>query len=164
MKLSTRFKTLVLLASLTLGFAALHATDKYGLASDNKIQAQVLVSRIMAENPELLTAGMHCIPPGSQTQIIIASTLNVIGKPSDPPDLGVGAHGETIISPNLKVPKLGIMLPLHDSSGKEIGALALTFKFHAGDDQVVYFAKATVIRDHVAKQIPTVADLFTVAP
>jgi len=164
MKPSAPFNLLFLLAALALGSAALHAADKFGLAADNKIQAQVLVTKIMTENSELLTAGMHCVRPGSQTQTIIASTLNVIGKPSDPPDIDVGAHGETIISPNLKVPKLGIMLPLHDSAGKEIGALALAFKFHAGEDQVAYFARATAIRDQVAKQISTQADLFAAVP
>lgn len=162
MKTSTR---LILLAVLTLGCIALRAADhKYGLAADNKIRAQALVTEIMAANPELLTAGMHCVPPGSETQTIIASTLNVIGKPSDPPDVDVGAHGETIISPNLKIPKLGIMLPLHDSAGKDIGALALAFKFPAGADQVACFAKAVAIRDQVAKKIPALSDLFSVVP
>lgn len=162
MKTSIRF---ILLAVLTLGSTALHAADnKYGLAADNRIRAQTLVTEIMAANPELLTAGMHCVPPGGQAQTIIASTLNVIGKPSDPPDVDVGTHGETIISPNLKIPKLGIMLPLRDRAGKEIGALALAFKFPAGADQVACFAKAKAIRDQVAKKIPALSDLFTVVP
>jgi len=159
------FIRFILLAALALGGTALRAADaKYGLAADNKIRAQALVAEIMAANPELLTAGMHCVPPGRQTQAIIASTLNVIGKPSDPPDVDVGAHGETILSPNLKIPKLGIMLPLHDSTGKGIGALALAFKYPAGADQVACFAKAVAIRDQVAKKIPALGELFEVAP
>ncbi len=162
MKASTGCLFLVI---LTLGGTALPAADnKYGLAVDNRIRAQALVAEIMAANPELLTAGMHCVPPGGQAQTIIASTLNVIGKPSDPPDVDVGTHGETIISPNLKIPKLGIMLPLRDRAGKEIGALALAFKFPAGADQVACFAKAVAIRDQVAKKIPALGDLFTVVP
>jgi hypothetical protein len=152
----------ILLVILTLGCTALPAADsKYGLAADNRIRAQALVAEIMAANPELLTAGMHCVPPGGQAQAIIASTLNVIGKPSDPEDI---LHGSTIIVPNLKVPKLGIMLPLHDSAGKEIGSLALQFKFQPGQDQVKYLAQATAIRDQVAKKIPALGDLFTVVP
>jgi hypothetical protein len=135
---------------------------KYGLAAENKIYAQLLVNQLLAKNPGLVSVGMHCTAPGSRTQTIIASTLNVIGKPSDPPDLGVGMQGETIISPNLKVPKLGIMLPLHDRAGREIGALALAFGFHAGGDQVALLAEATAIRDRVANQIPGLADLFAV--
>jgi hypothetical protein len=136
---------------------------KFGLAADNPIVAQALVTKIMAAHPTLLTAGMHCVAPGADKSHIIASTLNVIGKPSDPEDLDVGAKGFTTISPNLKVPKLGIMLPLHDRSGKIIGALALAFKYQAGEDQVKYFAEATAIRDEVAREIPALADLFAAA-
>jgi hypothetical protein len=160
MKSSLRF---VLLAALALGCTALRAADapKYGLAADNKIRAQKLVNEIMAANPGLLTAGMHCVPPGGDKQAIIASTLNVIGKPSDPEDI---LHGSTMISPSSKAPKLGIMLPLHDRAGKEIGSLALQFRYQTGEDQVKYFAEATAIRERVAGQIPALVDLFNPTP
>ena len=137
---------------------------KYGLAADNKIFAQALVTKIMAANPTLLTAGMHCTAPDGEAQKIIASTLNVIGKPSDPEDVQVGREGVTHVFPNLKVPKLGIMLPLHDRAGKMIGALALAFKYREGEDQVKYFAEATAIRERIAQDIPSLADLFAKAP
>ena len=162
MKTSYRIIALLILAGWVV--TTLRATPTYRLAADNKIQAQALVVRITAHYPELLTAGMHCVPPGGQAQTIVASTLNVIGKPSDPPDVEVGQHGETIISPNPKVPKLGIMLPLHDRAGKLIGALALAFRFPAGENQVACFAKATAIRDEVAQQIPSLESLFVPAP
>lgn len=153
---------LLWVCACTLGTAGLTAADtKFGLAADNRIRAQQLVRDIMAANPGLLTAGMHCVPPGSEKQTIIASTLNVIGKPSDPEDI---LRGGTTIVPNLKVPKLGIMLPLRDQSGKEIGSLGLAFKYQAGEDQVKYLAEATAIRDRVARQIPTAASLFDPAP
>jgi hypothetical protein len=162
MKTSPHFSTLILLAALLLGAVALRAADnKYGLAADNKIRAQQLVNEIMAANPGLVAAGMHCVPPGGDKQAIIASTLNVIGKPSDPEDV---LRGSTVIAPSVKAPKLGIMLPLHDSAGKEIGSLALQFKFQPGEDQVKYFAAATAIRDRVASQIPTLAGLFKPTP
>ena len=141
------------------GLAA--ANSQFGQAADNKIQAQQLVREIMSANPGLLTAGMHCVPPGGEKQTIIASTLNVIGKPSDPEDI---LRGSTTISPNLKVPKLGIMLPLHDRAGMEIGSLGLAFKYQAGEDQVKYLAQATAIRDQVARDIPTLASLFDSTP
>jgi hypothetical protein len=155
-------KLITLLAVLCLGATSLAAADtKFGLAADNKIYAQQLVGQIMAANPGLLTAGMHCVPPGGEKQSIIASTLNVIGKPSDPEDI---LRGSTTISPNLKVPKLGIMLPLRDRAGNDIGSLGLAFKFQPGEDQVKYFAAATAIRDRVAQQIPALANLFESTP
>jgi hypothetical protein len=141
----------------TISAAGLAADGKFGQAADNRIQAQQLVREIMTANPGLLTAGMHCVPPGGEKQTIIASTLNVIGKPSDPEDI---LRGSTTISPNL----LGIMLPLQDRTGKEIGSLGLAFKYQAGEDQVKYLAQATAIRDRVAQQIPTLASLFESAP
>ncbi len=147
--------TIALLGALTLRAAD---TPKYTHAADNHIYAQKLVAEIMTANPGLVTAGLHCVPAGGDRQAIIASTLDVIGKPSDPEDV---LHGATTIVPSRKAPKLGIMLPLLDHAGKEIGSLALQFKYQAGEDQVKYLAEATVIRDHVAREIPALADLFT---
>jgi hypothetical protein len=160
MKLSRFLRIFII---LLLGSVVLPAADapKYGAAADNHMFAQKLVTEIMAANPGLVAVGLHCVAPGGDHQKIIASTLNVIGKPSDPEDI---LHGGTTIAPSKKAPKLGIMLPLHDRAGKEIGSLALQFKYQAGEDQIKYFAEATVIRDHVAQQIPSLADLFTTMP
>lgn len=149
----------LLLAVLALVPAVMRSAEapKYGLAVDNHIFAQQLVREIMAANPDLRAAGLHCVPPGGGRQAIIASTLNVIGKLSDPEDV---LHGGTTLMPSPKGPKLGIMLPLHDRAGKEIGSLALQFKYPAGADQVKCFATATAIRDQLAERIPALADLF----
>ena len=158
-----------LLLPLAAGLAALfggtglRATDapKYTHAADNHIYAQKLVTEIMTAHPGLVAAGLHCVPASGDKQAIIASTLDVIGKPSDPEDV---LNGATTIVPSRKAPKLGVMLPLLDRSGKEIGSLALQFKYQSGEDQVKYLAEATAIRDHVARQIPAWADLFKPAP
>ncbi len=148
---------------LALGFAALRAEEakpKFGLAAENHIGAQTMVNDLMARYPALVTAGIHAVAPGAKTQAIIASTLNVIGKPSDPEDVDVGARGCTQLVPNLKVGKFGVMLPLRDRAGQDIGALALAFKYRDGDDQVKLFAAATAIRNELAPKIAALADLF----
>ena len=163
MKTYLRIIAITCLAGLAMaGVRA--AAPTYGKAADNKIRAQALIVKLMAENPDLLTAGMHCVPPVGGTQAIIATTLNVIGKPSDPPEIDVVANGETILSPNLKIPKLGIMMPLHDRSGKRIGALALAFRYPAGADQVACLDKAVLLRDQLAQQIPSLDALFMTEP
>ena len=153
---------LALAAGASVGLGA--DAPKFGLAADNKIFAQALVTKIMAANPDLVTAGMHAVPPGGDKTQIVASTLNVIGKPSDPEDVQVIAGDMTNIFPHPKLPKLGVMLPLHDRAGKTIGALALAFNYRKGDDQVKCFAAATAIRDRVAQEIPALADLFAPVP
>ena len=149
------FAGLCCLAAVGRGADAPH----YKRAAENKIFAQSLVFELMAENPLLVTAGMHCAPAAGGPLAILASTLDVIGKPSDPEDIQVGVDGLTHIYPNPQLPKLGIMLPLHDREGKIIGALALAFKYRAGDDQAQYFAAATAIRNKLAQRIGRLADL-----
>ena len=158
-------RSFVTFAVLTVTVArADNPKPSYGLASENRIQAQALVNELMAQHADLVTAGIHAIPPGREVPAIIASTLNVIGKPSDPEDVDVGARGFTQIVPNAKLGKIGVMLPLHDRTGRRIGALALAFKYHDGDDQVPAFAKATAIRDQVAQRIAALAELFAPLP
>lgn len=163
MKVSKILPVFLVLLIGALSFTSAVAADapKYGLAANNKIKAQQLVNQIMTNNPALVAAGMHGVAPGSDKQAIVASTLDVIGKPSDPEDI---LHGNTTIEPSRKAPKLGIMLPLRDASGKDIGSLALQFKYQPGDDQVKCFAAATAIRDGVARQIPDLASLFVATP
>lgn len=158
MKNLIRILLLAGLAMLVLR-PALRAADapKYGLAVDNHIYAQRLVNDLAASDPSLVAVGIHCVAPGAQAQAIVASTLNVIGKPSDPEDV---VRGSTTISPSKKAPKIGVMMPLLDRSGREIGSLALQFKYQTGEDQVKFFAAATAIRDRLAQSIPALADLF----
>jgi hypothetical protein len=154
---------LAVLALLTLPLGRVSRAEEkpnYRAAADNKIFAQTLVNDLMAQYPDLVTAGIHAVPPGGSAQMIVASTLNVIGKKSDPEDVDVGAKGCTQLVPNVKLGKFGVMLPLRDRSGKDIGALALAFKYHDGDDQVALFAEATAIRNKLAPQIARLADLF----
>ena len=153
----------LLFTALSLGLACGRADDakpKFGLAADNKIFAQTLVNDLMARYPHLVTAGIHAVPPGNEAQTIIASTLNVIGKKSDPEDVDVGAHGCTQLVPNVKLGKFGVMLPLRDQAGRDVGALALAFKYRDGDDQVQLLAEATAIRNEVAPRIRALVDLF----
>ena len=158
------FIFIVTLVNLPLVLSASESAPKYGYAKDNKIYAQKIVTKLMQQYPELVTAGIHSIRPNKNNQEIIASTLNVIGKPSDPPDIDVGLHGATNIEPSSKTPKIGVMLPLKDSSGKRIGALALAFRYTDGDDQVQFLQKATLIRDQVARLIINHDGLFVESP
>jgi len=163
MKPKLPFKSTLVASLLFLGPVILAAADapKYGLAADNHIFAQKLVNEIADSTPSLVAVGIHCVAPGAYRQSIVASTLNIIGKPSDPEDI---VRGSTTIAPSRKAPKIGVMMPLHDRTGREIGSLALQFKFQAGEDQVKILAAATEIRERVARQIPSLADLFATQP
>ena len=155
----------VITACLVLPATGLHAGERYGRAADNRIYAQSLVNEILAHDRELLWAGMHGVAPGSDQHTIIASTLDVIGKQDEDSDVLVATEGRSALVPNLKLSKLGVMLPLKDASGQLIGALALAFRYPSRDvDEARLFSKATAIRDRVAKRIPAFSDLFRPVP
>ena len=56
------------------------------------------------------------------------------------------------------------MLPLKDAQGHLIGALALAFKYTAGEDQTHAFLMATSIRDSLQRTIPSLESLFEPTP
>ncbi len=147
------------LASLA-SFAPADEKPAYRTPAENPIVAQTIVDSLLREYPELVTAGIHAVPPGGDRSIIVASTLSVIGKKSDPEDVDVATKGFTQLIPNAKLGKFGVMLPFLDRDGHRIGALGLALKYHDGDDQVRLFARATEIRNTLAHRIGTLAELL----
>ena len=134
---------------------------RYLTPAENHIEAQALVNRIAAADASLVSVGLHVAAPGTHDYRIIATTLNVIGKRSDPEDLEIAVGGSTVLlPPNVAKAKLGIMLPLHDRAGRQIGALALAFAWRPGLDQARLLARAIAIRDQIAADSPSAAALF----
>lgn len=150
----------IIISLLGLCSVSFGADAQYGAPADNKIYAQALVNKVMAANPQLVAAGMHVAKPGTDEYKIIATSLNVVGKPCDPSDLEVAVKGKTVINPMPAASKFGVLLPLHDRSGKLIGGCAVQFKYRDGDDQVKLIVLAYTLRDNLAKDIASVAGLF----
>ena len=134
----------------------LHA--EYG--APQKIYAQKLVNRIVAEYPDLLVVAMHVTPPGESENVIIASNVGRIGKRADAEDLQVIRTGETLAKVNKNGDRFEVELVLLDASRKPIGALALVFPYKAGDDASQFKTRATKIRDELAGEIPGVPKLM----
>src|SRR4051812_26846269 len=65
------------------------ATPVYGKAAENKNFAQQLVNQLMADNPDLYSAGIHAVPPGAKDMVIVAQTKDLIGKKSSASDLKI---------------------------------------------------------------------------
>jgi hypothetical protein len=145
-----------------LAWAIAAAADApLGKAAENSIYAQKLVNEQMAKHPDLVVIGLHAPKPGAKGSTMIASNLDRIGKADDDDDLAVARERKTILAPNLKDPtKFEVAVPLKDATGKVIGSLSVVFKYAAGDDEIKMHAAAVAIRDDVAKQTPSVADLF----
>ena len=162
-----RFNTIsaITVASLCIGAAGLRAADapdpSWGKAADNHIFAQSVANEIMAKNPDLVVIGLHAIAPGAKDETLIATNLDRIGKKDDDDDVAVATERKTILAPNLKdATRFEVQVPLKTSSGEIIGAIGLVFKYKEGDNEVVLHKKALAIRDAIAKQVSSLADLF----
>ena len=164
-----KFTTLGRLAALVvIAFPlALHAAPPapvWGRAADNKILAQAIANRIMAENPDLTVVGVHASHPGTDDHCMIACNFDRIGKPDSPDDTIVIKQQKTVIDPSHRESQVGILLPLHDADGNAIGLIVLGFKYRPEDIEldveVRSLVRATALRDAAAKQIPSQAALF----
>ena len=121
---------------------------------------QHLLTGAVAANPQVLVMAMHVTPPGSKTNVIVASNIGRLGKVADEDDLRVITSGQ----PNLEVNKAGdrfeVEEVLKDVDGETIGALGVVFPYKAGDDKQARRAQADAIRDKLARRIAHAGNLL----
>lgn len=124
-----------------------------------KIYAQRLVDELALRHPELVRIGMHVTAPGKTENVIIACNLpERIGQKSDPEDLRAMETGKTVV---LKEgADFDVTMPLHDATGKVIGALGLTFKPRPGERDADAARRAGAIARELEKQIASASHLF----
>ncbi len=166
-----------LLALSLLGFAASYLAaqspapapapaPKYGKAADNKIYAQQVVRELMAENPDLGGAGLHCIPPGKTEYEIVAQTRDLIGKKSSEDDTEVINRDAVKVYPFVVLgePRFSALAALRDTNGKIIGMAALSFKRVPGVETLTVHARVKTIMIQLAAKIPSHDALFQPIP
>src|ERR1700687_2169723 len=125
-------------------------------APAQKIYAQVLSDEIMAKHPELISVTFHGVPPGmSKVYTMFAGSFpERIGNADDPDDIDVTVKGITIVDPrwhrtNDTTKKFGILMPLRDTAGDNVGLIVYAFKNDApsANDERKYYAAALNLRD-----------------
>ncbi len=137
----------------------------------HKIYAQQLADETMAKHPELLSVTLHGVPPGQDNvyTMFAGSYPDRIGNPDDPDDIDVSKKGITILDPrwhrtNDKDKKFVVLMPMRDSSGENVGLVVYAFKNPNNPStsaaEKEYFAKASALRDDLAKRIPSYRTLF----
>jgi iron complex outermembrane receptor protein len=149
-------------ADSVIYFDDLTVKDLSGSASASrtgKIYAQWLVDGLAARHPDLVRIGMHVTPPSESENIIIASNVSEkIGQKSDPEDLKAMKTGQPVV---LKEGgNFDVTLPLHDAAGKTIGAIGLTFKPRAGEQDAGAARRARAMAREIEKQIASTSRLF----
>ncbi len=128
-------------------------------AAANKTFAQKLVDDLAAKHSEITRIGLHLTPPQGADNIIVASNLPAkIGQKSDPEDLRAMRSGRPVVLK--EAGSFDVTLPLHDASGKTIGALGLTFKPARGEQESAAIKRAKDAARELEKQIPSAAKLF----
>jgi hypothetical protein len=136
-----------------------------------KIYAQQLSDQTMAKHPELLSITLHGVPPGQENvyTMFAGSYLERIGNPDDPDDIDVSKKGITILDPRWHRTrdtdkKFVVLMPMRDESGENVGLVVYAFKNPQNSStsatEKEYLAKATALRDSLAKQIPNYKALF----
>ena len=136
-----------------------------------KIYAQKLSDEIMASDPELISVTFHGVPPGqTETYTMFAGSFpEGIGNADDPDDIDISKKGITILDPrwhrtNDTDKKFVVLMPMRDKSGENVGLVVYAFKNPKNPStsatEKEYLAKSTVLRDSLARQIPSYKALF----
>ena len=129
-----------------------------------KIYAQELVDRTVAQHPDLRAVVMHATPPKASGNIIIASSIGRIGKPTEAADLDVVATGKTRVTMDTGNKRIEVHLALQDVGGDIIGSLGLVWRYPVGGNHAEFERSAGAIRDALAKRILGVASLMDPYP
>ncbi len=129
--------------------------DPFVQGAHRSALAQRIVDRMMADNPDLVTLGMHIGTTGARN-FILASNFGRIGKPGDKDDARVIDDGAVLTEPTNGDMRLAVSLPMLDQHGRIIGALSASFRVGPGGFDAVG-ARATAVRNAIARQIPSLA-------
>jgi hypothetical protein len=98
-------------------------------------------------------------PPGSSENVVVASNVAAkVGKKSDPEDLRAMKTGRPVVLREGE--NFDVTLPLHDARGKIIGAIGLTLKPAAGEQEGNATRHARAIANELEKRIPSRDRLF----
>lgn len=134
-------------------------TAEEASGAKGKIFAQKLVEELVAQHGDLVRVGLHLTPPNRTENIIVASNVSEkIGKKSDQEDLKAIQTGKPVVL--REDDNFDVTLPLHDASGKVIGAIGLTFKPRGSEQESSAVQRARRMAREVESKIPSAGRLF----
>ena len=149
-------------ADSVIYFDDLTAKDLSGsrsASSTGKIYAQRLVDEFGGRHPDLVRIGIHATPPNTSENVIIAcNETDRIGRKSDPEDLKAMKSGRPVVLKEGE--NFDVTLPLHDAAGNTIGAIGLTFKPRAGEQDADAARRARGLAGEIEKRITSTGQLF----
>jgi hypothetical protein len=162
MKAIQQTRTLIFLLGTALLTATLIsplpiAASAQTKAHAGKTVAQKLVEATQAKHPESDEIGISAIT--SRGCVGIASTdKSDIGEKCEKENSGAMRSGKPVVEKEKD--GFDVTLPLHDSTGKIIGALGIGFKPGPGQTEASVTEQAQKIASEIEAQIPSKAKLF----
>jgi hypothetical protein len=123
--------------------------------------AQALVEKIMSHHHEVHKIGIHATPPNSSDNVIIAANIPAkIGKKSSAKDMELVATGKPQSTKVDKDSIYDLLLPLSDTTGKQVGFVVMEIPFTQSKDKDEALEKGLAVRDEMQKQIKSKEQLF----
>ena len=130
--------------------------------SVNAPVAEQIVLKELSAHPMLRRMGLHVIPPGQKTMVLIANGNETrLGIHTSPGDFAA-VKGGGIYGPRIEDGQFyNMKMPMFDAQHRNIGILVMEIPCTAAVNEKEAAAQADSIRTEVASQIPDLQSLFT---
>ena len=140
----------------TLTFAALYSPLN---AQSRKTQAQNLVDLIAQRHSQISALELSATPAGHKSCVTIAATEpKDLGEKCDRDEAAVMKTGEPFVEQEPE--GFDVTAPLHDKTGKLIGALGIDFKQQLGQTKADVLKHTAALLKEVEQEIPSNSFLF----
>ena len=127
--------------------------------------AEQLVLEELSQHPQLRRMGLHVIPPGQHTMILIANgNATRLGIHTSPGDFAAVEGGKTYGPRIADGDFYNMKMPMFDAEGRSIGILVMEIPCTYATSEQDAARKAESIRAELAKKIPSLNALFSAPP
>lgn len=125
-----------------------------GKAAQNRIYAQRVMDELKAKNPDLLSISIYCVRPGTKAAVVVAGSLDQIGKPQPAEEADMGLHGASKIIPDEEnnVKRYWVLSPLK-GGGETLGSLVVAYPRQIDGQEAAVMARHKEIAAEISRLI-----------
>ncbi len=127
--------------------------------------AQQITDDELARHPEVLVIAFHAVIPGEPINRVVAINHAQSDKfqwrPSDDIDTETARNSKTIVQVIPATHRMEVHMPLHNRDGLTIATFVCVWNFKDEHEAPDLIRKSQLIRDEIAPQITTVAQLLS---
>jgi hypothetical protein len=123
--------------------------------------AENLLLATMSAHPYLRKMGLHGVPPGANTSVLLANAnATRIGVKTTEGDFAAVKDGKTSCARRDDGSYYNMKMPMFDAAGRRIGILVMEIPYTSAVNDEDAIHQAESLRQELAKQIPDFASLF----